>query len=245
MLYGKINSVLSSSNLDGPGIRVVVFMQGCNLRCKYCHNPETQCLDGGTEVSVSELVEKVLRYKVYLGKDGGLTISGGEPLLQLDFICEVFKAIKANGLTTCIETAGQYSGRLSDRHHKLIELLGVTDHIYCDVKFKNSQLYKEHTKGSLDKTLDFLGLCEKVHKEVTVRQVVVPTVNDTKLDIVGLSRLLSDFSCIKEVKLLGYSNLGKHKYAALGRKYELEGIDSISQYDLQVLQALFDKDFKH
>lgn len=233
MLNGKIDSVIST------GQSVVVNMQGCHLRCKYCHNPEMQAVDGGIGLSVSELVSNILMLSP--SEEGCVTLSGGEPLLQLDFICEVFKVLKEKGITTCIKTSGQYLGSKAESSEKITELLGFTDRIYCDVKFSDSEMYKEYTNGSIIKTIDFLNLCTNAGKDVIARQVIVPTLNDSEADMLSAARLLGSFVCITGVELLGYSDDCKVKYEAMGRKYELEGIETISEADLDKVRVIFDK----
>jgi pyruvate formate lyase activating enzyme len=177
---GRVHSVQSLGALDGPGVRFVLFMQGCNLRCGCCHNPDTWNASEGTLMSAEDVLKKAVRYKEYFGKDGGITVSGGEPLLQADFVRRVFKLCHEEGINTCLDTSG------SIMNDNVKALLRVTDRVLLDVKYTTDELYKEHVGCSLSTVLDFLGYLDEKNIPTTVRQVIIPTLNDTEENILRL-----------------------------------------------------------
>ena len=194
-MIGYINKLETMSTVDGPGIRVTVFMQGCSLRCKFCHNPETWILKKGNQYTSDELVEKILKYKNYI-EDGGVTFSGGEPLLQQEFLIEVLKKLKENKIHTCIDTAG-----ISNLNKKILKYI---DLILLDIKALDNKNYIELTGKSMDDFWDFLKICEKNKKEVWIRQVIIPGINDNKKYVEKLKNILKDYICIKKIELLPY-----------------------------------------
>jgi pyruvate formate lyase activating enzyme len=151
---GKVHSLQSLGTVDGPGVRYIVFLQGCNLRCKCCHNPDTWEINGGKEYTPNQILSKLIRFREYFGKDGGLTFSGGEPLLQCDFVLEVFKLCKDYGIHTCIDTSGSI---ITD---KVKEILKYTDYCLLDIKYSNDNLYREHVGCGIQKPLEFLELLQ-------------------------------------------------------------------------------------
>ena len=231
-MNGKVHSCQSMGTLDGPGVRFVVFMQGCNLKCGYCHNPDTQNIDGGEEMSAEEIVSKVLRYKNYFGDEGGITVSGGEPLLQAEFLFELFSLCKEKGIHTAIDTSGSI---LNDDVKKL---LTVTDCVLLDIKMTNDDDYKKYIGTSLDKVLMFLDELEVRNIDTWIRQVIVPSVNDTKENIEKLSELIKGKACVKKVELLPFRKLCKEKYEKLGLEFPF---DIYPQADVKKVKALEEK----
>ncbi len=211
-ITGRVHSIQSMGTLDGPGVRFVIFLQGCPLRCKCCHNPDTWDFEGGTEYSADELVKKALRFKEYFGHDGGVTASGGEPLLQADFVREFFKLCHENGLNTCLDTSGCI---LND---KVKDLLSVTDRVLLDIKYVTDEFYRENVGCSIETPLAFLDyLCEK-NIPSTVRQVIIPTKNDSENNILALKELVSNHKNVDKVELLPFRKICQVKYD----KMELE-----------------------
>ena len=230
MAYGFVNSIQTLGTLDGPGVRFVVFMQGCPLKCGYCHNPETQQLSGGKEYTADQIVASVLRYKEYFGKDGGITVSGGEPLLQADFVAEIFEKCHQNGINTCLDTSGCI---INEAVEKLIDL---TDYLMLDIKLTKDDDYKKYIGCPLSKPLEFLELLQRKNKAVRIRQVVVPGLNDDDKNILKLSEIVKKYSCIKSVELLPFKKICKSKYDALNREFLFEKYNSPTKAEIDILQ---------
>ena len=207
---GIIHSIQSLGTVDGPGVRFVVFMQGCNLRCGCCHNPDTWKMSDGKETTADELISKAVRYKEYFGDDGGITVSGGEPLLQADFVRELFSFCKREKIHTCLDTSG------SIFNADVKALLDVTDRVLLDVKYTDETLYKDHVGCSLSVVLDFLSYLEEKKIPTTVRQVIIPTLNDSEENIKRLSEIVSRFSCVDKIELLPFKKMCGMKYDKLG-----------------------------
>ncbi len=203
---GKINSIQSLGTVDGPGIRFVVFFQGCNLRCKCCHNPDTWNLSGGQEILASDVVKKAKKYKEYFGDKGGITLSGGEPLLQSEFATEIFALSHKIGINTCLDTSGSI---LND---KVKELLNHTDRVLLDIKFTTEELYQENVGCSMNAPLMFLEYLNEKEIPTTIRQVIIPTINDNEQSVLSLKELIKNYSCVDKVELLPFRKICKVKY---------------------------------
>lgn len=229
-VIGNINSVESMGLVDGPGIRYVVFMQGCELRCKYCHNPETWDKNKICEnLTAEQLINKVIRYKNYYGKDGGVTFSGGEPLLQPKFLIECLKLCKKNKINTAIDTAGVGLGDYQ-------EILSLVDLIILDIKSVKEEDYQELTGKPMKFFKNFLEDCQRFNKKLWIRQVIVPGLNDTKQNMIDLSEFISKIKNVEKVELLPYKTIGVHKYKDLGIKYRLEGVDDMDEQKCKELE---------
>lgn len=215
MKKGYISSVDSFGTVDGPGIRYVVFMQGCNLRCLYCHNPETWQINKGTiQLTPKELVEKIKKFKPYFKNGGGVTFSGGEPLLQPEFLEECLALCKDEGINTAIDTAGEGLGDYE-------KILSLVDLVILDVKSTEEEEYKKITGKDMSKFKTFLSACKKSSVKMWIRQVIVPNINDDEAHVEKLNHFLKDIDNIEKVELLPYRTLGKTKYESLGIKYRL------------------------
>jgi len=231
IVLGNISTIETTGFVDGPGVRVVVFMQGCPLRCLYCHNPEnTPFKTVKTLMTPQEVVDKVLRYRGYFGKDGGVTFSGGEPLNQPKFLLEVLKKCKENGINTAIDTSGCGEG--------YEELLNYVDTVILDIKAVDPKDYKALTGQEIDRFTQFLKTCQKKKKALWLRQVIVPGINDTKENIYKLKDFISKIKYVKKVELLPYHDMAKDKYKKLGWKYKLEGTKPMDKKKCQELQKL-------
>ena len=227
-ITGRIHSFQSLGAVDGPGLRFVVFVQGCPLRCMYCHNPDTWNAQGGTEYTVDEVVNKVLRYRTYFGEDGGVTVSGGEALLQAPFVTALFRALKAKGIHTCLDTSGicrtgtahptaAGATALSDSEKAMLaDLLAITDLVICDIKFTNEEDYRAHAHGSLASVLSFLSLTQANHVPLWVRHVVVPGVTDSEDEVSTMVALAKRFDNLQKIELLPFRKLCVAKYDSLG-----------------------------
>ncbi|MBE6666521.1 MAG: pyruvate formate lyase-activating protein [Ruminococcaceae bacterium] len=203
---GRIHSFQSLGTVDGPGIRFVVFFQGCHLRCKCCHNPDTWAFSEGTEYSAEEIVKRVLRFREYFGEKGGITLSGGEPLLQAEFAHEIFTLCHQNGINTCLDTSGSI---LND---SVKALLKETDRVLLDIKYVSEEQYRENVGCTLQSTLDFLAYLNQKNIPVTVRQVIIPTVNDTEENILELKKIIAKYPNIDKTELLPFRKICQTKY---------------------------------
>ncbi|MBU3143551.1 pyruvate formate-lyase-activating protein [Clostridium sp. CF012] len=235
MIKGKIHSIETMGLVDGPGIRVVVFFQGCKLRCAYCHNPDTWCLSGGTEMTPEEIVQKIVRFKPYFDRSsGGVTFSGGDPLIQPQFLLQCLKLCKLNGIHTAIDTSGFGNGDYS-------EILEYTDLVLLDIKHTSSIGYVNLTgRDAVDVNL-FLQALRKSKSRVWVRHVVVPGITDSVEHITKLSKIISEeVPNVDKVELLPYHDLGVSKYEALGIPYKLKDVHPMDSEKLKELQLLID-----
>jgi len=223
IIKGRVHSIQSLGTVDGPGIRFVVFMQGCNLRCGCCHNPDTWSIDGGELYSPEEIVAKAMRYKEYFGELGGITISGGEPLLQADFILEVFKLCHKEGINTCLDTSGSVYNDVAE------VLIQYTDRILLDIKYTNATLYNKYVGCDIEKPLFFLNKLNLYNKKVTIRQVIIPSINDKDEDVMALKSLCSNYSCIDNIELLPFRKMCSVKYDNLGIRFPFECYDEPSK----------------
>ncbi|MBQ8202884.1 MAG: pyruvate formate lyase-activating protein [Clostridia bacterium] len=209
-MIGRVHSIQSLGTVDGPGVRFVVFMQGCPLRCKCCHNPDTWDFSGGTEYTPVEIVEKATRYREYFGTEGGITLSGGEPLMQPEFAYEVFKYCHKVGINTCLDTSGVV---LND---KVKKLLTETDRVLLDFKYTDKALYRENTGCEMAAAEEFLAYLKANNIPVTLRQVIIPTVNDDKENIIKLKEIVNAHSNIDKVELLPFRKICQTKYDSMG-----------------------------
>ena len=233
-MTGYINSIETMGLVDGPGIRFVVFMQGCNLRCIYCHNPETWALKKGLEITPEQLVERIKKYKNYFGETGGVTFSGGEPLLQPEFLIETMKLCHQNNINTALDTAGV--GTKLDE-----EVLKHTDLVILDIKSCNETRYKKITQFNMDRFNKFLNLCQKLNKKLWIRQVIVPGINDNEECILELKEYLKNIKNIEKVELLPYHTFGVEKYKKLNIPYPLKNIPDMNQEKLERLESILNQ----
>ncbi len=202
--------------LDGPGVRFVAFLQGCNLRCGCCHNPETQDLLGGEEYTPLQLVQKAARFKNYFGAEGGITLSGGEPLLQTAFATEVFRECHRLSIGTCLDTSGSV---ISPDTNALLE---ETDIVLLDIKYHTDELYKKYVGCSIQRPLAFLDLLNKKGIPTVLRQVIIPGLNDNEDSINFLKSLRDKNPCITKIELLPFKKICSSKYQSLGKKFPFE-----------------------
>ena len=223
-MIGHIHSTESFGAADGPGVRFIVFMQGCHMRCRYCHNPDTWKMDGGDEVTADEILKRALRFKHYWGKDGGITISGGEPLLQIDFVIELFKKAKELGINTCIDTAGNPFTKEDPFFSKFEELMKYTDLLLLDLKEINPTRHKDLTGFDNSNIIEMAKYLSEINKPVWIRHVLVPEHSDFDEDLDALGDFIDTLSNVDRVEILPYHTLGKFKWENLGIPYTLESI---------------------
>lgn len=227
-MEGRIHSFESLGAVDGPGVRFVVFMQGCSLKCKYCQNRDTWNLKGGTTYSSDEIVEKILRYKNYIMPNGGVTISGGEPLLQTKFLIELFTKLRQYNIHTCIDTSGSVA--LTD---EIKELIDLTDLFLLDIKCINDEKAINLTGVSNKKELEFARYLSSINKSMWIRQVLVPGYTDDEQDLIKLREFISTLKSVKKVEILPYHDLGKFKWEQLGEIYPLEKVRTANNDDVK------------
>lgn len=234
MVKGWIHSVESLGTQDGPGIRYVIFTQGCPLRCKYCHNPDTWCMKDGKEVEVEELIEKILKCKTYIcSSNGGVTISGGEPTMQVEFVKNLLQRCCEENIHTAVDT----SGYVNKENFK--ELLPYINLVLLDIKHIDDEEHKKLTGVSNEKTLDIVKLLEEEKQEYWVRYVVVPGINDQDVYIQELVEFLKPLKYLKKVELISYHELGVHKWENIGLNYELKGIEVPSKELMEKIREVF------
>ena len=216
----RIHSIESFGTVDGPGIRFVVFMQGCSLQCKYCHNRDTWDINGGEVKTVDEIIEKIENYKNYIIlSGGGVTVTGGEPLLQVRFLIELFKKLKEKNIHTCIDTSGMVS--ITDN---IKELLKYTDLVLLDIKHIDDEKCKRLVGSSNNKELEFARYLSDNNIKMWIRQVLVPGYTDDEEDLKKLKEFLRTLKTVEKVQILKYHSMGKYKWEKMGLKYELDGV---------------------
>lgn len=233
---GYIHSIETMGLRDGPNIRVVVFMQGCNLRCSFCHNPDTWDKISNLKVTSKEIVDMVRKYRPYIEQGGGVTFSGGEPLVQSEFLLEMLKPCKKAGIHTCLDTSGTgYNKEL------LNDILKYTDLILLDIKALDEEGYKKITGRPIDEFNYFKDLVIKKDKKLWLRQVIVPTINDNVEYILKLKEYIKQFKNVDVIELLPYHTMGVDKYKKLGIKYRLAGIPDMDKDRCKELEELLKK----
>lgn len=226
--YAKVHSVESFGTVDGPGIRFVLFLQGCHLKCKYCHNRDTWDINGGEYKSLDEIFDKIIRYKNYIiPSGGGVTVTGGEPLLQVKFLIELFKKLKKVGINTCVDTSGMVT--LTD---DIKELLSLTDLVLLDIKHIDSEKCKDLVGFSNKRELEFAHYLSDNNISMWIRQVLIPGYTDDPNDLLKLKDFISSLNTVKKIELLPYHTLGKYKWKNLGLTYALEGVREATDEDV-------------
>ena len=230
-MIGKITEFETMGSADGPGIRLVLFLSGCKLRCLYCHNPETWNLSGfRREITSNEVLNLYNKYKVYYGDKGGVTFSGGEPLLQSEFVLETIKLLKQNGIHTALDTAG-----VGDNYDEILKLV---DLVILDVKAVDETEYKMITGRDMTDFNKFLAKCQQYGKKLWLRQVIVPGINDDEEHVLKLKEFASQLSNVERVELLPYHSMAKPKYKDLGIKYRLEDTPDMDKERCKQLEQL-------
>lgn len=233
-ITGKIHSVESCGTVDGPGIRFVVFCQGCRLRCQYCHNPDTWDINSGTDITVDELFDDIKKYKSYMKfSNGGLTLSGGEPLLQPDFVKELFKKCKEENIHTALDTSGYVHLSIAK------EIIEYTDLVLLDIKSYNADVYKNLTGVELNPTIELVKYLNEINKPVWIRYVLVPNITDNIDDVKNLAQFLSELSNIERLDVLPFHKMGEFKWEELGYDYKLKQTQPPNKELIEKIKSIF------
>lgn len=246
MVTGRIHSVESFGAVDGPGLRYVVFTQGCLLRCQYCHNADTWKIGNGKEMTVQEIMDDVLSYLPFFeASGGGITVSGGEPLLQMDFLIELFKECKKHGIHTTIDSSGGPFNRRPNFMEKLDELLQYTDLILLDLKHIDSEKHKFITGMTNEHILDFAQYLSKKNIPVWIRHVLVPTLSDFDEDLLRLADFIKTLNNVEKIEVLPYHKLGVYKWESLGLEYKLKDVEPPSQERVENAKRILNAALAH
>ncbi len=246
-LKAAVHSVESFGNIDGPGIRYIVFFQGCMLRCKYCHNPDTWELhnDDAKMMTTDELVKEIVKYKPYFqASGGGVTVSGGEPLLQLDFVLELFSKLKTLGINTCVDTCGGFYANTLIINEKIKKLITLTDLFLVDLKHIDNEQHQRLTKRTNKNIIAFTNFLSENGAKMWIRHVLVPQWTDDDFYLQKLREYIDTLQGVERVEVLPYHDMAKFKYEELGIEYPLEGIERPSRERLEnaikILGARYD-----
>lgn len=238
MTKGLIHSVETFGAADGPGIRYIIFLQGCKMRCRYCHNPDTWRMDSDDMRSADALLDHAERYRAYWGSDGGITVSGGEPLLQLDFLLELFKKAKLRGINTCIDTAGQPFSRGEPFFSRFKELMQYTDLLLFDIKHIDPVEHKALTAQPNDNILDCLRYLGEIKKPVWIRHVIVEGITDNDEYLRQTREFIDSLDNVERVEALPYHGMGVYKWEKLGIKYTLGDIKPPTETRLDTVRKI-------
>lgn len=235
-MKGRIHSIESMGLVDGPGVRTVIFLQGCKLRCLYCHNPDTWQMGSGNQVEVDDLIKKIKRYRPYFEKSGGgVTFSGGEPLLQPEFLLESLKKCKEVGIHTVLDTSGYGFGEYE-------EILKYTDLVLFDLKHEDPKQYLFVTGQKEDKSLKFLNAVQEAGTKMWIRHVVIPGITDQEEHITNLAKKIKGLRNVAKVELLPYHTMGNNKYETMNIKYKLEGVEPMNKKRTEELTEILLKE---
>ena len=226
---GLVHSTESFGAVDGPGIRFLIFLKGCNMRCKYCHNADTWSFDGAEECYADELLDRAERYRSYWRGKGGITVSGGEPLLQTDFVTDLFRKAHQRGINTVLDTSAQPFTRDEPFFEKFQELMTYTDLVMLDIKHIDPQKHKDLTGHDNTNILDAAEYLSEIGTPVWIRHVLVPGITDNDEDLASTRKFIDTLSNVKKVEVLPYHTLGAAKWQKLGLIYPLEGVEPPSE----------------
>lgn len=226
--YAKVHSLETFGAVDGPGIRFILFLQGCHLQCKYCHNRDTWDMNDGSYKSLDDIFNMIMKYKNYITPNGGVTVSGGEPLLQVKFLIQLFTKLKKKKIHTCIDTSGMVSITDDIKH-----LLSLTDLVLLDIKHIDSKKCKDLVGFDNKLELEFAKYLSDNNIPIWIRQVLVPGYTDDQNDLLKLKKFISSLNTVQKVEILPYHSIGKYKWTNLGFKYALDGVRDANNEDVQ------------
>lgn len=238
-MLGAIHSIETFGLVDGPGVRYVIFMQGCHMRCKFCHNADTWKVKEPDQ-SAESVLKKALRYRPYWKENGGITVSGGEPLLQIDFLIELFTQAKKEGVHTTLDTCGQPFTFEEPFFSKFKQLMQVTDLVLLDIKHIDEKAHKELTGHTNQNILELAKYLSDIQKPVWIRHVLVPTINTGEIYLERLHQFIVQLKNVERVEVLPYHTLGAYKWKELGLDYPLEGIPTPSDQQLQIANTILE-----
>lgn len=238
-MEGRIHSFESMGAVDGPGLRFVVFLQGCVLRCKYCHNPDSWDMTKGQNMSVMTCVNEILKYKNYFSNNGGVTVSGGEPLCQIDFVIELFKELKKHNIHTCLDT----SGVLFDKSNSVImkkfdELISLTDLVLLDIKHIDNAEHIELTGKPNENVLNFANYLSINNKPMWIRYVLVPNINTDEATLKRTKNFIGTLKTVEKVEVLPYHTMGIEKYRKLNIPYRLENTPPPTKEQIKLAESI-------
>ncbi|WP_226035575.1 pyruvate formate-lyase-activating protein [Aquibacillus saliphilus] len=241
-MKGRIHSIETCGTLDGPGLRYVIFTQGCLLRCQFCHNPDTWKINKGKEMSVKEIVADIEDYLPFFqSSNGGVTVSGGEPLLQLEFLIELFRELKKMGVHTTIDSSGGCFSRSPRFMKNLDELLELTDLVLLDLKHIDPDRHKELTGMSNEHIIDLANYLSEKQVPVWIRHVLVPSISDFDKYLYSLSDFIQTLTNVEKIEVLPYHKLGIYKWQSLGLEYKLEGVEPPSEERVKNAVAILNR----
>ena len=234
-VIGHVHSIETCGTVDGPGIRFIIFLQGCLMRCKYCHNRDTWDLEGGKDRTVDDLMAELLQYRHFMNASGGgITISGGEAMLQPEFVRAMFEACRLEGIHTCLDTNG-FVRRIDDTAKSVVD---VADLVLLDIKQMDNKKHIDLTHVSNKYTLDFANYLAEQNQPVYLRYVVVPGYTDCVEDAHTLGKFIEPMKNIEKIELLPYHELGKHKWTAMGEDYPLDGVSPPSRETMEEIKNI-------
>lgn len=224
-VIGRINTLESFGSVDGPGVRYIVFLQGCHMRCKYCHNPETWAMNKGKEMTADEILEKALRFKSYWKNEGGITVSGGEALTQPEFVLELFTKAKKLGINTTLDTSGNPFTRKEPFFSLFNKIMDVTDLFMLDIKHIDDEKHKNITGWTNANIIDLANYLSENNKDMWIRHVLVPGYTDAEEDLIRLRDFVKSLKTVKRFEVLPYHTLGVYKWAEIGEDYSLNDVE--------------------
>lgn len=225
-MKGYIHQLESFGSVDGPGVRFIIFFAGCPLRCKYCHNPDTWDMMKGKQYTADELLDEAITCREYWGTKGGITVSGGEPLAQIDFLLELFTKAKERGINTCIDTAGGPFTREGEWFEKFKQLMNVTDVLLMDIKHINEEEHIKLTGHAGKNIIEMFRYLDEINKPVWIRHVLVPGITDNNEYLIQTRDFIRTLGNVQRVEVLPYHGLGAMKYKDLGIDYVLKDTNS-------------------
>ncbi|MGP1491859.1 MAG: pyruvate formate-lyase-activating protein [Prevotella fusca] len=234
----QVHSIESFGSVDGPGIRFVIFLKGCTMRCQYCHNPDTWSRAGGQLRSVDDVLAQAQRYQSYWGEKGGITVSGGESLLQIHSLTELFRKAKSLGINTCLDTSAQPFSRDSSSFPAFEELMKYTDLILLDIKHIDSDAHKQLTGWRNENILDCARYLSDIGKPVWIRHVLIPGINDDDESLRNLRAFIDTLRNVERVDVLPYHALGVYKWEQLGIPYALTEVKSPTEESVRHAQKI-------
>ncbi len=244
MTLANVHSIETFGSVDGPGLRYILFLKGCHLRCAFCHNADTWDTHSDDQRSVEQILNHAERYRSYWGKDGGITVSGGEPLLQIDFLLELFKEAKKRNINTCIDTAGEPFTLEESWFHKFEELMRYTDILLVDIKHIDEKKHIRLTGKTNKNILEMFQYLSEIHKPIWIRQVLVPGWTDDINDLKKTRKFIETLENVKKIEILPYHNMGAYKWEKLGMKYPLENVEGPSAESIETAEKILNGEIR-